>query len=273
MGFRVSLVRRSGAAAVTAVFLGVCTASCSGEVGGAGGVGHGYASSTGGAGAAGAGNGVGTGGSGIGGDGGRGNGGDQGVDASMGIDASGGTLDAAPEVMRRDAGGVFRHPGILVNQDQLDFIKAKIAAGVEPWASAFAKAKSSKWGALSYKPTPVAIVECGPYTNPDIGCSNERNDSVAAYTQALLWYFTGDVQYADKAIEIMNAWSAVLKDHTNSNAPLQSAWCGAMVPRAAEIIRWTSDRWAAADVDRFKALHKNVYLPKVVNGSGANGNW
>src|SRR5262249_32980514 len=50
-------------------------------------------------------------------------------------------------------------------------------------------------------------------------------------------------------------------------------WCGAMVPRAAEIIRWTSDRWASADVGRFEALLKNVYLPQVANGSGANGNW
>jgi hypothetical protein len=258
--------------AVIAVLWGLCSNGCSGEVGLAGAAGGGGRHNGTGAGGAGSQSTGGRAGSAT--TGGAGSGDDGGLDADTSTtDASGTISDGALDARRVDAGGVLRHPGILVNQDQLDFIKAKIAAGSEPWTSAFTKAQTSKWGALSYKPTPVAIVECGPYTNPDIGCSNERNDSVAAYTQALLWYFTGDVRYADKAIEIMNAWSAVLKDHTNHNAPLQSAWCSAMVPRAAEIIRWTTDRWAAADVDRFKALLKNVYLPKVVEGSGGNGNW
>jgi hypothetical protein len=37
----------------------------------------------------------------------------------------------------------------------------------------------------------------------------------------------------------MDAWLATITDHTNSNAPLQSAWAGSVWPRAAEIIRYT----------------------------------
>ena len=49
-------------------------------------------------------------------------------------------------------------------------------------------------------------------------------DFEAAYTQSLLWYITGDETYAQAAIAILNGWSAVLKNHTGSNGPLQAAW-------------------------------------------------
>lgn len=169
--------------------------------------------------------------------------------------------------------GGFAHPGIMVDKGQLDFIKGKVAANAAPWKAAFDKAKSSNYGSLSYAPHPYDIVECGPYSNPDIGCSEEKGDVIAAYTHALLWYFTGDEAHAQKAIEIMNAWSSTLKDHTNSNAPLQSAWCASVFPRAAEIIRYTYDGWAATDVAQFSDMLANVYLPKVINGSSSNGNW
>jgi hypothetical protein len=163
------------------------------------------------------------------------------------------------------------HPGILASKAQLDFVKGHL--GVEPWKTALAQAKNSRFGSLSYIPMPIATVECGPYSNPDIGCGEEKNDVVAAYTHALLWYLTRDARYAQKSIEIMNAWSAVLKAHTNSNAPLQSAWAASVFPRAAEIIKHTYTGWAAADQARFATLLHDVYLPMVVNGSGANGNW
>lgn len=186
------------------------------------------------------------------------------------VDADAPAVDAAVDTGAKPG---FVHPGILVQKNQLDFVKAKIAAGAAPWANAFAAAKSSKYGSLSYAPTPRAIVECGSYSKPDYGCSDEKNDVTAAYTHALLFWFTGDEAYAKKSIEIMNAWSAVLTDHTNSNAPLQSAWCASVFPRAAELIRAAYPKWASADVARFSKMMKEVYLPEVIKGSGANGNW
>ncbi len=71
----------------------------------------------------------------------------------------------------------------------------------------------------------------------------------------------------------MDAWSGTITDHTNSNAPLQSAWSASTWPRAAEIIRYTYTGWAADKVTRFAGMLRDVYLPKVVNGSNSNGNW
>jgi hypothetical protein len=189
-------------------------------------------------------------------------------DASM-ADAATPAQDAATDAPRSS----FVHPGILVSQPMLDFVHAKLATGAEPWTSALAAAKKSSLGSLTYTPHPIAVVECGSYSNPDIGCTDEKNDADAAYTQALLWVHTGDESYARKSVEIMNGWSSTITDHTNSNAPLQSAWVAEVFPRAAEIIRATYTGWAAADIARFTSMLKTVYLPKVAGGSGSNGNW
>jgi hypothetical protein len=168
----------------------------------------------------------------------------------------------------------FRHPGILVNVAQLELVRQKVQAGAEPWSSAFEKLKASKWAALSWTPSPREIVECGPYSKPDLGCVDERDDAVAAYTHALLFRLTGDTAHARKAIEILNAWPGILKDHTNHNAPLQTAWTASVLPRAAELVRHTYDGWAKADLARFETMLRDVYLPKIANGSGTtNGNW
>jgi hypothetical protein len=167
----------------------------------------------------------------------------------------------------------FRHPGVLVNRAQLDFVKGKVQSGAQPWKGAFDKAKADPHGSLSYTPHPRAVVECGPSSNPNLGCTDERGDAKAAYTHALLWYFTGNKAHANKAIQIMNAWARTIRDHTNHNAPLQTGWAGSFWAPAAEIIRHSNAGWAAADVDRFKSMLRSAYVPELINGSCANGNW
>ena len=167
----------------------------------------------------------------------------------------------------------FRHPGVLVNRDQLDFVKAQVTAGAPPWKAAFDKARTSGLGSLAYTPHPHDSVGCGAVSNPDIGCSDEKNDAAAAYTQALLWYLSGNETYAKNAVAILNAWSAVMKVHYLSNAPLQSGWCGSLFPRAAEIMRYTYSGWAAADIQRFSSMLNGAYVPYIIDGSCSNGNW
>nr|WP_231950826.1 alginate lyase family protein [Allokutzneria albata] len=167
---------------------------------------------------------------------------------------------------------VFRHPGVLVSTPQLDFVRGRVNAGAQPWRTAFDRLLASPYASLSRTPKPRAVVECGPYSKPDNGCTDEREDAIAAYTLSLAWYVTQDTKYADKAVAIMDAWSAVIRDHTNSNAPLQTAWSASSWTRAAEIIRHTAPNWPGAG--RFATMLRTVYLPEVVNGrANTNGNW
>jgi hypothetical protein len=166
----------------------------------------------------------------------------------------------------------FKHPGVLNNSEELAFIAGRVKAGAQPWKSAFDEMRGSDYGSLNRAIHPRATVECGPSSNPDIGCSDEKDDAVAAYTQALLWRLSGDEAHARKAVSIVDGWAQVLKSHTNSNAPLQAAWAGAEFPRAAELLRGYSG-WTQAHADRFANMMRTAFLPLMVNGSTANGNW
>jgi hypothetical protein len=193
----------------------------------------------------------------------------------MGIAACGAadTTNAQPTATASSAPFIFHHPGILVNRAQLDFVKAKIAAGLEPWKSAFETAKSSDLGSITYAPKPHDTCECGPFSRPDIGCKDEQHDSEAAYTQALLWYFSGNKDYAENAIKIMDAWSFTLVGgHKNANGPVQAAWCAEQFPRAAEIIRYTYSGWSSNSIAQFKKMLVTQYVPYIINGSCENGN-
>jgi len=167
----------------------------------------------------------------------------------------------------------FQHPGVLVGGKQLAFVRAKVKAGKQPWKKAFDTAKAGKYASLTAKPRPRAVVECGSSSNPDHGCSDERDDAMAAYTHALIFAINGDQKHARKAIQIMDAWAKVLKQHTNSNAPLQTGWAGADFGRAAEIIAHTGKvSWPGRA--RFATLLRTVYLPTVIKGAATkNGNW
>lgn len=175
--------------------------------------------------------------------------------------APAGATGAAAEPAQHTRAAGFQHPGVLVGNQQLAFVKGKMDAGAEPWKSAFADLQSSKYAAPDWKPRPRANVECGSSSNPNNGCSDERDDAMAAYADALQWALTRDQRYADKAIEIMDAWSAVIQEHTNSNAPLQTGWSGNNWSRAAELIRYSGAGWSAASIDRFATMLRTVYVP------------
>ncbi|MFD9492398.1 MULTISPECIES: alginate lyase family protein [unclassified Streptomyces] len=184
-----------------------------------------------------------------------------------------GTLLSGPGAHRAEAApATFVHPGVTVSKSQLDFARTQVLAGAQPWKGAYDQMMASRYASLTRTPAPRATVECGSYSNPNYGCTDEREDAIAAYTDALAWYVTRDERYAKKAIELMDAWSGVIKDHTNSNAPLQTGWAGSSWPKAAEIIKYTyTGSWANSG--RFATMLRAVYLPEIINGSNSNGNW
>jgi len=174
----------------------------------------------------------------------------------------------------------FQHPGVLVSKAQLDYIKTMVAAHTEPFYSAFLKAQKSNLGSLTYTPygpPSDGFIKCGATSNPDIGCFNSDEDASAAYLQSLLWYITGNQQYATNAITILNLYGHNLKGYSTqspySNAPPQAAWDGEKWPRAAEIVRYTNAGWADGDITAFKNMLTSAILPRIIKGSTSNGNW
>jgi len=167
----------------------------------------------------------------------------------------------------------LKHPGVLIGQAQLDFIKSQVAAKTEPFHTAYNKAVSSSSGSRSYSPKgPPAskVIECGAYSNPNHGCSDDDDDGTAAYVQSLLWYISSDDTYLKNTIKLLNAYTSLQK-YNNSNAPLQAAWSSLKWTRAAEIVKYTSTTWTEATA--FQNMLNKVHLPLIQNGSPSNGNW
>lgn len=167
----------------------------------------------------------------------------------------------------------FKHPGVFLDSKQLDFIKSMVNSEAQPWKEAYDSMLSSPLGSTTREAKPTSTVECGPTSKPDHGCSDEKQDALAAYTMSLAWYISGSKKYAEKAIYYMNVWANTITAHTNSNAPLQTGWSGSSWTRAAEIIRHTYGSWSPGDIQKFEDMLRNVYLEEVIVGSSKNGNW
>ncbi|MFI6637987.1 alginate lyase family protein [Streptomyces sp. NPDC050504] len=190
--------------------------------------------------------------------------------------SSAGTGTRGAAVAAADESGAperFSHPGVLVDGAQLRTVREKVAAGAEPWAAAFTAMKASRYADPDYTAQPAKTVACASNAGTP-ACVAEREDAIAAYTQALLWSVTGQEAHAAKAVEIMDAWSAVIKAHTRDDADLQTAWAGSSWARAAEIVHAGYPKWRGPEVQRFKWMLRKAYLPAVTaRVPDYNGNW
>ena len=168
----------------------------------------------------------------------------------------------------------FRHPGIAHTRASIDFVKTKIAAEQEPWASAWKVVQASRYVDLDWKPRPRAHVERGPYNNPNIGSSEFSADAMAAYQHALSWSLSRKEVHAHKAAEILNAWSETLQSISNHDARLLVGMEGYKFCNAAELLKHTWDGWAPTDQAQFGEMLKDVFYPVIKDFyPSANGNW
>ena len=151
-------------------------------------------------------------------------------------------------------GDGFVHPGISHNLAELEFIKAKLKAREQPWQKAWDQLRESRYAELSWKPRPVAHVERGAYNRPDIGGTSFMRDGTAAYTHALIWWFTREEAHALKAANILNAWSKMLETISNHDARLLVGMGGIHYCNAAELLKHTWSKWSDQDQDRFRTM-------------------
>ncbi len=154
----------------------------------------------------------------------------------------------------------FVHPGLLHNDEDFRRMAAAVSAGQEPWMSGWNKLTANKHAQLSYRPRPVAIVVRGRSPEPE-NYGQLFNDIAAAYACAVRWRISGDRAYAVKAVEILNAWTATLKEiHGSSDRFLAAGIYGYEFANAAEIMR-TFDGWKPDDFRRFQQMMLDVFYP------------
>lgn len=192
------------------------------------------------------------------------------------------TADPVPVTLDLKSPIKFKHPGIFLDQEkllELANLTTKASIKDQTLSQALKNLLASKYGSTTYSPTPHEIVS----TDNSSGKANSQdliNDSIAAYSQALLWTITKKPIYANNAIKIMNSWSSTLNsDFVGSNRFNLAAWTGDVWPRAAEIIRYTyldgqgKSYWKAADIERFKLMLNQRHIQFIRNGFFTSGNY
>lgn len=189
-----------------------------------------------------------------------GGGGSGGADAST-SQLSQSTVTALDAAQTTSSSGTFVHPGLLHTQADFDRISQKVAAKASPWIDSWNKLISNSHASLSWTPRPQAVVYRG---SDGVHAQNYPllyNDIAAAYACALRWKVTGNTAYADKAVQIMNAWSANLTAiGGDTNADLAAGIYGYEFANAGEIMR-TYSGWAAADFAIFQKMMRDVFYP------------
>lgn len=184
-------------------------------------------------------------------------------------------LDSArAQRVRLDEGHEFIHPGVLHNRAELDFIRKKVRAEASPWIRGWRALRDHRVAQLDWEPDPRAHVERGAYNDPDLGATELMEDGQAAYAHALQWYITRNEAHAEKAIQILDAWSHTLRSVTNHDARLLVGMVGITYVSAAEIIRHSYGGWATVDQRAFERVLREVFYPVIKDFyPTANGNW
>ncbi|MFL6000046.1 MAG: alginate lyase family protein [Streptomyces sp.] len=168
----------------------------------------------------------------------------------------------------------FTHPGLLHTADDLARMKAAVAAKQSPVHDGYLAFAVHARSQSTYP-----VQNTGQITSWGRGPTNFQNqavaDSAAAYQNALMWAVTGNRANADKARDLLNAWSASLTTITGADGPLGAGLQAFKFVNAAELLRHTGyDGWAETDIARCERSFLDVWYPAV---SGymlyANGNW
>lgn len=153
----------------------------------------------------------------------------------------------------------FIHPGALNSGYELNQVKKNIKAGAQPWLNSFNQMKK--------------LAVAGTHSTAPSGENEQKEDGIKVYANALAWYLTDDVQYANQAVEIFNMWSRTFRGYVPVSGQnlLVAGWIGALMGPAAEIMR-AYPRWSRADKSRLKEMFKASFYPALNKMSTWNGN-
>lgn len=177
------------------------------------------------------------------------------------------TMPTTPTTPDVDATYTFNHPCAIYTADDFARVKTELDGNTIPEvAQAFAALKASPYSSLSRMPEPQELIVRGDPKGTGIDKENyayAMRDAAAAYQTALIWRLTGDEAYANKAIEIMNAWAEKCKKITSNDANqvLAAGAQGYTFACAAEMMLGYSG-WNAGDMAKFKQWMLDVFATK-----------
>jgi hypothetical protein len=160
----------------------------------------------------------------------------------------------------------YTHPCIPTTLEELDTIKTNLDK--DPWKTGYEGLAAASTSQLTYVPN-------GPHAQvgrtPDVNLTYWKNDMVAVYNLSLMWYFTGNNAYAQKARDLLIAWATTHTAFTGQEIPLSIGDYAIAYAGGASILRGTWPGWTAADTTTVKNYFLNVYWPPSLAGFETTG--
>lgn len=158
------------------------------------------------------------------------------------------------------AQGDFVHPGLMHTEQDFERIRRGLAAG-DPQVTAAYQVLRDCWVANK------AVNDCWAIdawikrgVAGDENYMNCYRNAAKAYQCALLWRITGERQWADRALYVLNTYADVTVGLTgNTNQSLIPAFIGYQLANAAELMRGC-EYWDAKDFEDFKQWMIDVWF-------------
>ena len=190
----------------------------------------------------------------------------------------------SPAATAASTSGVFRHPGLLVTEDDFTRIRALIKSGQQPWTDWWNKLCADRFSTLDTRPYPLPAVY-----RADGSKNNMYVDIWRAWCLTLRWKLSDpqDTRYADKAVEFLDAWANTLKTvgtvppgstaHDDHTFIILAGIQGHQWAQIGEILR-SYPGWAPENLKRFQQMLLTVFAP-ISSGFlndgriGSHANW
>jgi hypothetical protein len=156
----------------------------------------------------------------------------------------------------------FKHPGVGLTKDILENMRVEILAQKEPWYSYY---KAMTLSSSASKTITSSNESSADSTKPGNTVFDSQDmekkfiaDALKSYTQAIMYYITGDETYRTNAMHIIRIWSQMdpTKYKYYTDACIHSGIPLNRMVTAAEILRYTSCKtealkWTDKDTSDF----------------------
>ena len=170
----------------------------------------------------------------------------------------------------------YNHPGGMHPKSQLEYVKKQIKTKQQPHWDAYQQLIVYADSALQKPAEALADFSVpGYYVNALMHRKNSKSlmsNAFGAYACALAWQLSGEKKYADKSLEILNAWGSTNTKYSDADGSLVMSYAGSGMLMAAELL-YHYEGWEKAEKKQFSTWVENVYKKACNEIRNRANNW
>ncbi|OHB70104.1 MAG: hypothetical protein A2W23_06670 [Planctomycetes bacterium RBG_16_43_13] len=183
--------------------------------------------------------------------------------------------DNQPKKEEKNESIKFRHPSIMIDDQQIKSIRSAIKRGAEPQSTMYKELIKTAQEYLQHQPQPLKKVAFPPYyQNKEKHLEMRKNfdhDNDAVYTLALAYQMTQDKTYADKSLQYLKAWVRDCEG-VDQNDSLGASYILVLMVYGADLL-WNYNSFSKDDKEAFLKWAKGTIDDMGKLASQRANNW